>query len=476
MNISIVLIVLLVGAIFTYFSGNKWAPKVALAFSIGAFAVTILALNKFLAGANLNVDLPWLSIPEVTFALHIDGLALAMLLLTTGLLPLIVGAGFITKFENEKSIYALILLMGTAMAGTFLAADGLVYYIFWEIALIPIYFIALRWGTGEIEERRKAILKFFIYTFAGSLFMLLAFIYMYSKCGSFAIDKLYALSLTGTEKTYIFLAFFLAYAIKIPIIPFHTWQANTYSKAPSIGTMLLSGIMLKMGLYSILRWQLPLSDEAAKAHVPIIVSICIAGVIYGAILTLKQKNSKKFLAYSSLSHVGLIAAGLYSLTYEGFQGAVLQMLSHGLIIVALFYCIEIIYTRYRTYSITEMGGIRTQATKFASLFLIVVLASVALPTTFNFIGEFNLLYSLFKLNVWYAVIAGTTIILGAFYMLRMFQKSMLGESTKAFKEITFSESLVLLIIVGTTIFFGLFPQPIIDLIQPSLLNILNQIN
>ena len=476
MNISIVLMVLLVGAIFTYFSGNKWASKVALTFSLGAFALTILALTNFLAGENLNVDLPWLSMPEVTFALHVDGLALAMLLLTTGLLPLIIGTGFITKFENEKSIYALILVMGTAMAGTFLAADGLVYYIFWEIALIPIYFIALRWGNGEIEERRKAILKFFIYTFAGSLFMLIAFIYMYSKCGSFAIDKLYALSLTGTEKTYIFLAFFLAYAIKIPIIPFHTWQANTYSKAPAIGTMLLSGIMLKMGLYSVLRWQLPLSDGAAKAHVPIIVSICIAGIIYGAILTLKQKNSKKFLAYSSLSHVGLIAAGLYSLTYEGFQGAVLQMLSHGLIIVALFYSVEIIYSRYQTYFITEMGGIRTQATKFASLFLIVVLASVALPTTFNFIGEFNLLYSLFKVNVWYAVVAGTTIILGAFYMLRMFQKSMLGESTKAFKEITFSESLVLLIIVGTTIFFGLFPQPIIDLIKPSLLNILNQIN
>ena len=272
-------------------------------------------------------------------------------------------------------------------------------------------------------------------------------------------------------------SFLLAYAIKIPIIPFHTWQTNTYSKAPSIGTMLLSGIMLKMGLYSILRWQLPLSDGAAKAHVPIIVSLCIAGVLYGAILTLKQKKKQQeVLAYSSLSHVGLIAAGLYSLTYEGFQGAVLQMLSHGLIIVGLFYSVEIIYTRYQTYSISEMGGIRTQATKFASLFMIVVLASIALPTTFNFIGEFNLLYSLFKLNIWYAVIAGTTIILGAFYMLRMFQKSMLGESAKSFKEITFSESLILLIIVGTTLFFGLFPQPLIDLIKPSLLSILNQIN
>ena len=476
MNIGIILTVLLVGAIVTYFSGNKLASKLALLTSIAALGLSVMALNGYLAGENWNVDLPWLTKPAINFALHVDGLSLAMLLLTTGLLPLIIASGFVSKFEDEKAIYSLILVMGAAMAGTFLAADGFVYYIFWEIALIPIYFIALRWGNGDKEERRKTILKFFIYTFAGSLFMLLAFIYLYTKGGSFAIDKLYALKLTSTEQTYIFLAFFLAYAIKIPIVPFHSWQANTYSKAPSIGTMLLSGIMLKMGLYSVLRWQLPLSDGAAKAHVPIIVTLSIIGVIYGAILTLKHKNIKKVLAYSSLSHVGLIAAGLYSLTYEGFQGAVLQMLSHGIVIVGLFYIVEIIYSRYQTYNITEMGGIRIQATRFASLFLIVLLASVALPTTFNFIGEFNLLYSLFKVNIWYAVIAGTTIILGAFYMLRMFQKSMLGESTKPFQDISISESIVLIVIVGVTIFFGLFPQPIIDLIEPSLQSILNQIN
>jgi NADH-quinone oxidoreductase subunit M len=361
------------------------------------------------------------------------------------------------------------------MAGTFLASDGFLYYIFWEIALIPIYFIALNWGNGDLEERKKAILKFFIYTFAGSLFMLLAFIYLYTKGGSFDINKLYALPLTHVEKTYIFFAFFLAYAIKIPLIPFHTWQANTYSKAPAVGTMLLSGIMLKMGLYSVLRWQLPLSDSAAKEYMPIILALSIAGIIYGAIVTLKQKDIKKFLAYSSLSHVGLIAAGLYSLTIEGFQGAVLQMLSHGIVIVGLFYVVELIYSRYNTYEIKQMGGIRIQDTYFASLFMIIMLASVALPTTFNFIGEFNLLYSLFKVNIWYAVIAGTTIILGAFYMLRMFQKVMLGSETKTFHKISKQESIVLVIVVGLTIFFGLFPQPIIDLITPSLQSILTQI-
>ena len=475
MDISIVLIVLLVGALVTYLSGNKFASKIALVSSIAAFGATVLALNAYQAGENLDVNLPWITQLNINFALHVDGLSLVMLLLTTGLLPLIILSGFITKFENSKSIYALMLFMGFAMAGTFLASDGFLYYIFWEIALIPIYFIALNWGNGDLEERKKAILKFFIYTFAGSLFMLLAFIYLYTKGGSFDINKLYALQLTHVEKTYIFFAFFLAYAIKIPLIPFHTWQANTYSKAPAVGTMLLSGIMLKMGLYSVLRWQLPLSDSAAKEYMPIIVALSIAGIIYGAIVTLKQKDIKKFLAYSSLSHVGLIAAGLYSLTIEGFQGAVLQMLSHGIVIVGLFYVVELIYSRYNTYEIKQMGGIRIQDTYFASLFMIIMLASVALPTTFNFIGEFNLLYSLFKVNIWYAVIAGTTIILGAFYMLRMFQKVMLGSETKTFHKISKQESIVLVIVVGLTIFFGLFPQPIIDLITPSLQSILTQI-
>jgi NADH-quinone oxidoreductase subunit M len=475
MDISIVLIVLLVGALVTYLSGNKFASKIALVSSIAAFGATVLALNAYQADDNLDVNLPWISQLNINFALHVDGLSLVMLLLTTGLLPLIILSGFITKFENSKSIYALMLFMGFAMAGTFLASDGFLYYIFWEIALIPIYFIALNWGNGDLEERKKAILKFFIYTFAGSLFMLLAFIYLYTKGGSFDINKLYALPLTHVEKTYIFFAFFLAYAIKIPLVPFHTWQANTYSKAPAVGTMLLSGIMLKMGLYSVLRWQLPLSDSAAKEYMPIILALSIAGIIYGAIVTLKQKDIKKFLAYSSLSHVGLIAAGLYSLTIEGFQGAVLQMLSHGIVIVGLFYVVELIYSRYNTYEIKQMGGIRIQDTYFASLFMIIMLASVALPTTFNFIGEFNLLYSLFKVNIWYAVIAGTTIILGAFYMLRMFQKVMLGSETKTFHKISKQESIVLVIVVGLTIFFGLFPQPIIDLITPSLQSILTQI-
>ncbi|WP_288984293.1 NADH-quinone oxidoreductase subunit M [uncultured Flavobacterium sp.] len=477
MNISIVLILLLAGAAFTFFAGNKFASKIALLVSVASFVFTLYALNLYLNGADLSCKSIWIQNPKIYFSLAVDGLSLAMLLLTTGLLPLIILSGWVTKFENEKAIYSLVLFMAFAMAGTFLAADGLLYYVFWELALIPIYFIALLWGNGSLEERKNAILKFFIYTFGGSLFMLVAFVYLYQKAGSLEIESLYALTLTETEKTWLFLAFFLAYAIKIPLIPFHTWQANTYSKAPAIGTMLLSGIMLKMGLYSVLRWQLPITDTAAKEFMPYILGVSIAGVIYGAVLTLRQKNLKKLLAYSSLSHVGLIAAGLYSLTIEGFQGAVLQMLSHGLVIVGLFFVSEIIFNRWNTYTISEMGGIRSQATKFASFFMILVLASVAMPTTFNFVGEFTILYSLYNVNIGFAIVAGTTIILGAFYMLRMYQQTMLGETnTKVFADVTIVEGLVLLVIVGLVFFFGLYPKPIIELITPSLQNILNQIN
>ena len=477
MNISIVLILLLAGAAFTFFAGNKFASKIALLVSVASFVFTLYALNLYLNGADLSCKSIWIQNPKIYFSLAVDGLSLAMLLLTTGLLPLIILSGWVTKFENEKAIYSLVLFMAFAMAGTFLAADGLLYYVFWELALIPIYFIALLWGNGSLEERKNAILKFFIYTFGGSLFMLVAFVYLYQKAGSLEIESLYALTLTETEKTWLFLAFFLAYAIKIPLIPFHTWQANTYSKAPAIGTMLLSGIMLKMGLYSVLRWQLPITDTAAKEFMPYILGVSIAGVIYGAVLTLRQKNLKKLLAYSSLSHVGLIAAGLYSLTIEGFQGAVLQMLSHGLVIVGLFFVSEIIFNRWNTYTISEMGGIRSQATKFASFFMILVLASVAMPTTFNFVGEFTILYSLYNVNIGFAIVAGTTIILGAFYMLRMYQQTMLGETnTKVFADVTIVEGLVLLVIVGLVFFFGLYPKPIIELITQSLKNILNQIN
>ncbi|MBD0725715.1 NADH-quinone oxidoreductase subunit M [Flavobacterium sp. L1I52] len=469
MNVSLLLIILLVGAFATYFAGDKLASKVALLFSLVAFGISIALLNAYNAGENISFFKFWINKPAISYSLTADGLSLIMLLLTTALTPLIIYSSFGNEYKNAKSFYALILFMSFAMAGTFLASDGLLYYIFWELSLIPIYFIALIWGNGDTEERKKAVVKFFIYTLAGSLFMLIAFVYLYQKAGSFLIEDFYKLDLSRMEQFWIFWAFFLAYAIKIPIIPFHTWQAKVYQKAPTVGTMLLSGIMLKMGLYSVLRWQIPITPIASKTYLPILIGFGIAGVIYGSIVALRQKDLKKLLAYSSLAHVGLIAAGCYTLNSDGLRGAVLQMLAHGFVVVGLFFAAEIIYRRFETRTIADMGGIRTQAPKFASLFMILVLASVALPTTFNFVGEFTVLYSLAQINLWFALLGGTTIILGAYYMLKMYQQVMLGETnTKVFADVTLHETVVLVIIVAVIFIFGLYPRPINELITPAL--------
>ena len=477
MNVSLILIILFVGALVTFLSGDKLASKVALFFGLAASGCSIVLLNHFNLGENISFISQWISKPNVSFALKADGLSLAMIILTTVLTAIITFSSFGNEYKNAKSFYALILFMSFAMVGTFLASDGLLYYIFWELSLIPIYFIALVWGNGDVEERRKAVVKFFIYTLAGSLFMLIAFVYMYQKAGSFLIEDLYKVTLSENEQFWIFLAFFLAYAIKIPLIPFHTWQANVYQKAPTVGTMLLSGIMLKMGLYSIIRWQLPLAPLAAEEYKYVFIAIGIAGVIYGSIVALKQRDLKKLLAYSSLAHVGLIAAGTYTLTLDGLRGAVLQMIAHGFVVVGLFYTAEIIFRRYETRIIAEMGGIRSQTPKFTSMFLILVMASISLPATFNFVGEFTVLYSLSQVNIWFAILGGTTIILGAYYMLRMFQHAMLGETnSKVFSDVSMNEGITLIAIIAVLLFFGLYPKPIIDLITPSLEEILNQIN
>ncbi|QEE48520.1 NADH-quinone oxidoreductase subunit M [Flavobacterium alkalisoli] len=473
MDVLIILITLLIGAAATYFAGDKLASKVAAFFSLAAFGLTLYISYLQSNGVEVGYTRPWIRVPNIQFSFLADGLSLTMVLLTTALAPIIILSTFKKVQNKAKSFYGLIMLMVFAMAGTFLSGDGLLYYIFWELSLIPIYFIALIWGGGEAEARKKDVVKFFIYTFAGSLFMLVAFVYLYQKTGSFLNYTFLRLQLNGTEQFWIFFAFFIAYAIKIPIIPFHTWQANVYQKAPTAGTMLLSGIMLKMAIYSIIRWQLPIAPAPAKEYMYPLIALCIAGVIYGSILALKQQDLKKLLAYSSLAHVGLIAAGVYTLTIDGLRGAVLQMVAHGFVVVGLFYAAEIIQRRYNTTEISEMGGIRVQTPRFTSMFMILVLASVALPSTFNFVGEFEVLYSLAQTNIWFAILGGTTIILGAFYMLKMFQQVMLGEqNTKVFADVTFGEGFVFVLIIGVLLFFGLYPKPIVNFVSPVLENII----
>lgn len=476
MNIVAVLLILLAGVVATYAVGNKWAKHTALAVSVLTLLSSVCMLSGYLLHKDMGVQMAWIQNPSVFFAFRIDGLALALTLLTTVLSPIIILTSWTKDIKNARTLYALILFMEMAMLGTFTAGDGLLYYVFWELSLLPIYFIVMLWGNGEFEKRKRTVITFFVYTFAGSLFMLMALIYLYTQSGDFLLSSWYNLRLPEEVQNWVFAGFFLAYAIKIPLIPFHSWQASTYQKAPAFGTMLLSGIMLKMGLYSVLRWQLPIAPQAAENFKYVLIALSLAGVVYGAIITLRQRNIKRFLAFSSLSHVGLIAAGAYTLTADGLQGAVLQMLAHGLVIVGLFYVADIIFDRLKTANIDQMGGIRAKASWFNTAFLMLVLASVSLPLTFNFVGEFTVLYSLLQVNTWFAVMGGLTIILGAFYMLRMFQQVMLGEANKvAFADLKGVEILTLSIIIGLILVLGIFPKPLIDLITPSVQEIASHI-
>ncbi len=476
MNIAIILIILLVGAILTYFSGNKFASKVAILFSTAAAIFSVALLLKYgVAGTEFSVQ--WISNPDISFSLKVDGISMAMMLLTTVLTPIILFASLSTEFKNEKVLYSLVLFMEMAMLGSFLSSNALIYYVFWEMSLIPIYFIIILWGNDEVRKRRKAAMTFFLFTFLGSLFMLAAIIFMYVKTGSFELSAFHSANLTAGEQLWVFLAFFLAYGIKIPIFPFHTWQANVYQKAPTIGTMLLAGLMSKMGAYGIIRWQLSAAPDAALQLQPWVVTLCIVGVIYGAIIALRQDDLKKFLAYASLSHVGFLAAGAYSLTFDGIQGSIILIMAHGFGIVGLFHGADIIYRRTGTLSIKDMGGFQNYAPRFSISFLMMILASIAIPLSFNFVGEFTIMFGLYQANKWYAVLIGLSMFMGAFFMLRMYQQVMLGPPQESkFKDLGVNESIVFALIMAVILFFGVYTMPISELVAPSVHEIINSIN
>lgn len=476
MNIAIILIILLAGTIITFLSGDKLASKVALLFGIITAVCSILLTIEY-HSTGIDYSIQWLNQPHLTFSLKADGLSLLMLLLNSILLPLIILTSISHKVRHEKVFYSLLLFMSFAMSGVFLSSDALLYYIFWEASLLPIYFLIVIWGSGEKQERIKATMTFFIYTFAGSLFMLASIVYMYSKVGSFELNAFYNAQLTETEQIWVFLGFFLAYVIKIPIFPFHTWQANVYQKAPLVGTLMLGALMSKMGLYSVIRWQLPTTPYAIHYFQNCALILAIAGVIYGSIIALRQDNLKRLFAYASLAHVGLIAAGIYSLSLDGLLGSVFLIVAHGFSLIGLFLSAEVINRRRNTIEISELGGIKSQAPMFTIAFLLMILASISIPLSFNFVGEFSILFGLYQVNIWYALLGGTSMFLGAFFMLRMYQYTMLGETKKeTFRDLTFNEGFIFVLLIIVLLFFGVYSKPITDLVQPSLENILVYVN
>lgn len=468
----------LAAAVLVLLSGSRHAAKIALGLAVAELAITGYAWSVFNASGpdSFYVFREWIASPKVSFNLGLDGLSLAMVLLTNFLVPIIILSGFNRTISHASGYFSLILLMQFALIGVFTALDGLLYYIFWELALIPIYFIALRWGG---PRRVPVTLKFFIYTLAGSLLMLFGFImlYWYNPGQSFNISELYRMFLSDRNQGWLFWMFFVAYAIKIPIVPFHTWQADTYREAPTQGTMLLSGIMLKMGTYSLIRWLLPILPSGIAQWGPLAITLSVIGIVYAAIIAIKQNNLKNLLAYSSLGHVGLIAAGIFALNIQGLQGGVIQMLAHGINVVGLFFCADIIFNRTSTNEISELGGIRNLAPQFSAMFIIIVLGSVALPLTNGFIGEFLLLYGVYEYNTWLSVFAGLTIILGAVYMLRMYKKVMLGNPgirVPEFPDLYWNEKLALGILVIVIFAMGIYPKPFMDMVAPVLQTILNK--
>lgn len=480
MLISILLFFPFAAAVASLLAGKN-AKHVALVAAVVEFALSVWMVLQFnpSGGTQFSIDTAWVPSLGISFKIGMDGISILLVLLTTFLVPVIVLSSFSHTYKNAPLFYALVLTMQMALIGVFVALDGFLFYIFWELALIPVYLICLMWGG---KDRVRITLRFFIYTLAGSLFMLVGLIYLYLQTPgvhTFDLQAFYSLHLSSAEQGYLFWAFFLAFAIKMPVFPFHTWQPDTYTDAPTPGTMLLSGIMLKMGIYGVIRWLLPVVPLGVEAWGKTAVILSVIGIVYASCIALVQKDFKRLIAYSSIAHVGLISAGIFSLTIEGLQGGMIQMLSHGINVVGMFFIADIIMSRMNTRTMDQLGGIRNVAPAFATYFMIFLLASVALPLTNGFIGEFLLINGLYHYSAWFAAAAGLTIILGAVYMLVAYRKISLGEKnklTETFADLTMHEKTVMIPLVIMIFWIGIYPKTLLDMAEPSVQNLLTLIH
>jgi NADH-quinone oxidoreductase subunit M len=471
-----------VAALLVLLVKGQGARKVAFGAALVELLLGIyvwIGFNPADSSAQYLMNLPWIASAGIVFKVGMDGISLLLVLLTVFLMPLIILSTFKHNYERPSSFYALILFMQTGLIGVFTALDAFLFYFFWEVALIPIYFIAGLWGG---ENRIRVTFKFFLYTVFGSLFMLVAFVYLYFQTPGTHTSELsafYQLVLDAGTQSWLFWFLFIAFAIKMPVFPFHTWQPDTYAEAPAAGTMLLSGIMLKMGIYGVLRWLLPVVPLGVSQWSTVAIVLSIIGIVYGAIIAIRQHDMKRLIAFSSISHVGLIAAGLFTLTEQGLQGVMIQMLSHGINVVGLFFIIDIIQQRTGTREIAAMGGITQKAPFLTVCFMVLMLGAVALPLTNGFVGEFLLLMGVYQYNAWMGAVAGLTIILGAVYMLRMFQRVMFGETnhiTDVFTDLTFTEKAVLVPLVIMVFWIGLNPNTFLNISEPAIGQLLNVIN
>jgi NADH-quinone oxidoreductase subunit M len=475
----------LVAALMVFLMKGKASRSLALGFSIIELALSVVAVFIYRNNPDshlLSLNNAWVQSLGIYFSVGLDGISMLMVLLTTFLVPLIILSSFKNEYEKPAAFYGLILTMQMALVGVFTANDGFLFYVFWELALIPIYFICLLWGG---ENRGAITFKFFVYTLLGSLFMLIGLIYLYNHTSvdgikSWAIQDLYQAgrNLGEAQQSAVFWLIFVAFAIKMPVFPFHTWQPDTYVNAPTQGTMLLSGIMLKMGTFGVIKWLLPMVPLGLDKWGNTAILLSVIGVVYASCIAIVQKDYKRLIAYSSIAHVGLISAGIFSLTQQGIQGAVVQMLAHGVNVVGLFLIADILLRHTGTREMSKLGGIRSMNGNFSVLFLIILLGAVALPLTNGFVGEFLLLNGLYQYNAFYAGFAGLSVILGAVYMLRSYQAIMLGENKSpnmTFGALAPSDKAVLIIICCAVILFGVYPAPLNQMAEEGVKTLLNNL-
>jgi len=457
---------MLTGLFLLIFRKAAIVRSIALGSSVVNLLITFaLVFDPSSSSYSLN----WINFLGISFSLGMDAISLIMILLTNLLFPFILLAGFTREQKNVHLLNFLILFTQSALIGVFLAQNAFLFYVFWELALIPVYFILLIWGG---DGRRTITFKFFIYTLTGSLFLLFGIIYLYQLTpGSHTTDftAFNQLQIPESTQIWLFWILFIAFAIKMPLFPFHTWQPPTYKMASTQGVMILAGVMTKMGIYGVLRFVLPVVPMGVLFWQNTIIILSLIGVIYASVIAFRKANLKMLIAYTSMAHISLMVAAMFVLNQYALQGLLFQVLSHGVTIVALFYVSCLVKEKTGTTEMPQLGGLKIKAPNLAILFLIILLGSIALPLTAGFVGEFLMIAGLFQQSVWFAVFGGLTMILGAIYMLYAYQRVMLGNQKVSFEQVNDLinlDYLILIPLIAIILGLGIYPQPIFDLLKP----------
>ena len=452
---------------------------VALGVTILNFLVSLPLITGFVTNAEFQFvqNVPWIEAGPFKMNYHvgIDGISLWLVILTTFIMPIAVLSTWTAVEEKVKEYMICLLLLEVGMLGAFVALDMFLFYIFWELMLIPMYFIIGIWGG---KQKIYAAIKFFIYTMAGSVLMLVALIALYfmgMKAGytDFSIVNFYKIPIDPAAQTWMFLAFAFAFAIKVPLFPVHTWLPLAHTEAPTAGSVILAAILLKMGTYGYVRFAMPLFPDAAEKFTPLVATLAVIGIIYAALVAMVQEDVKKLVAYSSVAHLGFVMLGIFALNQQGVAGGMLQMLNHGISTGALFLIVGFIYERRHTRLIVDFGGLSKQMPIFATIFMIVTLSSIGLPGTNGFVGEFLVLIGAYESNLrWYTIIATSGVILSAVYMLWMFQRVMFGELTnpknQKLADLNAREIVIMVPLLIMIFVMGVYPTPFLDKMSPAI--------